>query len=882
MAGNWKDLLLRLSGRGRPREDRDIDDEVAFHLEMETRKYREQGLDEDEALRRARVSFGAVQRFKEECRDERKGSQIDMLIQDIRYALRTLSKNWGFAAAAILTLALGIGANTAIFSVIYGVMLRPLPYEHGDRLVLLEPDTATRGVIQTSIPEFYDYRDQADQFDELVEYHTMFFLLLGGDEPQRVQTGVVSDNFFDTLGVQPLHGRTFVEGEDDLDSEPVLVLTHDYWQRAFGGDPDVVGRVFEMNTKPHTVVGVLPPIPQFPNEVDVYMPTSACPFRANSERNMAGNRNAFRNLMVFGRLADGASPESASAEVSGIAREFNAEYSDTYTEEIGYTAGVVDLKSELTKDAGSVLLMLLATAGLVLLIACANVANLSLARIMRREQEVAVRAALGASRGRLIRQLMTESTVLAMIGGAVGLLFAFVGLDMLIDFAARFTPRAPQVSIDIWVLLFTLAISFVTGLVFGTFPALPGTRDPGKTMKAGSRTMGGAGLNLRRGLIVAQVALSFILLVGAGLTLRSLSALQAVEPGFRTEQVLTARVSTDFTAFNNMNELHDFLAELGRKVGEVPVVRTAALTDKPPFRGNNPNLAGFIIDGRAVEDTQTRPQLDQTVVTPTYFDVLDVPLVAGRAFNSGDDAQGAPVALINQTLASLYWDGEDPLGARVSMDDGESWITIVGVVGDTRLYGPETPVTPEFYRPFGQAGMPTWLVMRTVGDPGAATRTVKDAVHAMGRNAISDVQPLATLRADALSSPRLTASLLGTFALLALAVTVTGIAGVMAFSISQRTREMGLRLALGAQPGSILGLVVRQGMVQIVAGLVVGVVGALAFGRVLTDMLFEVGAADPTTFVAVALALITAGLVAILLPARRAVAVDPMTALRDD
>ena len=883
MAGKmWTRLVERLRGNGRAGADRDLDEEVRFHLEMQAHEYRRQGL--SDAERQARMNFGATQRFFEECRDERRGNHLDMLIQDIRYALRALSKNWGFAAAAVLTLALGIGANTAIFSIIYGVLLRPLPYQHGDRLVLLKQAAPGARIAnaQASIPELYDYREQSSSFDELVEYHTMFFILLGNDEPQRIQTGVVSDNFFDTLGVAPLLGRTFVDGEDDLDSEAVLVLSYDYWQIAHGANPDIVGQVFEINTRPHTVVGVLPPIPQFPNEVDVYMPTSACPFRATAERNMAGNRAAFRNLFVFGRLQEGATVDSADAEISSLASRFEVDFPDDYLAEMNFSAGVVDLKQELTRNARPILFMLLATAGLVLLIACANVANLSLARVMRREQEVAVRAALGASRGRLIRQLLTESTVLAMIGGAVGLVFAYVGLDMLVEFAGRYTPRAATVTIDGWVLLFTLLISFGTGLIFGTFPALPGTRDLGGAIKAGARSTVAGGLRVRRALIIAQVALSFILLVGAGLTLRSLTRLQAIDPGFDTEHVLTARVSLDFTAFNDMSEMHDYLKELVVAVGDSPLVRTAALTQKPPYRQTNPNLSDFVIEGRAVEETQTRPQLDRNVVTPEYFEALGIPLLSGRLLDSRDEPTAAPVAVINQTLAQQYWSEEDPIGARVSFDDGETWTTIVGVAGDTRLYGPETPVTAEFYRPFGQAGMPTWLMIRTVGDPASAGQSVKEAAYALGANPISDLQTMAALRADAVASPRLTASLLGIFAVLALIVTVTGIAGVMAFSITQRTREMGLRMALGAQRQGILSMVVRQGMVQVIIGLTLGIVGALAFGRVLSGLLFEIQPGDPVTFAIVLLALATAALIAIMIPARRAVAVDPAIALRQD
>ena len=883
-ARNWKNWLLRLRGEGQPSADREIDEEVAFHLAMEADKHRRQGLNARQALRRARLSFGGVESFKEACRDERTGSQLDMLMQDVRYALRTLGKNWGFAATVVLTLALGIGANSAVFSIIYGVLLRPLPYQRGDRLVLLQQSNPAAGTSSlVSIAELYDYREQSGAFAELVEYHTMFFVLLGRGEPERVETGVVSDNFFDTLGVAPLLGRTFVEGEDDLDADAVLVLSYGYWRDSFGADADIIGKVFEMNNRPHTVVGVLPPIPQFPTEVDVYMPTSACPFRANAERDMAGNHGRFRMLTVFGRLAEGATVARADAEIDAIAGRFASDFPDAYSPERGFDAGVVDLKEELTREARPVLLMLLATAGLVLLIACANVANLSLARVMRRQQEIAVRAALGASRARLMRQLLTESTVLALIGGALGLAFAYVGLDILVQFASRYTPRAAAVGLDGWVLVFTLAVSVGTGLVFGSFPALPGTRDVGGAIKEGTRATTRGGLRLRRALIVAQVALSFVLLVGAGLTLRSLTRLQAIDPGFDTEQVLTARVSMNWSAYGSMMDAHHFLEELTAAVADSPLVRAAALTQTPPYRSRAPFLLPFSIEGRPAEDTQAPPELDSTVITPQYFEVLGISVTRGRVFDSRDEPESTPVAVINETMAALYWTGEDPVGARISTDKRETWITVIGVVGDTRPYGPATPVTPVFYRPFAQAGMPTWLMIRTVGDPASAAQAVKDIAYALSdANPISDLQPLATLRADAVASPRLTASLLGVFAVLALIVTFIGITGVVAFTITQRTRELGLRMALGAQRPGILSMVVRQEMVQVAAGLVLGIAGAIAFGRLFSGLLFEVQPVDPATFVVVVAVLAAGALVAVVIPARRAVGVNPVIALRSN
>lgn len=878
-------LLRRLGGRGDRGADHELDDELQFHIEMEAKTYVAQGMDESEALRQARIKFGAIERAKEECRDERRGSHAEMLIQDVRFALRTLSKNVGFSAAAVLTLALGIGANTAIFSVINGVLLRPLPYRDGNQLVLLNQDTTTTAAANTqfSIKEVLDYREQTRSFEGIVEYHTMSFVLLGRGEPERVQTGVVSDNFFDVLGVTPYMGRTFVDGDDDLDAEAVLVLNYGYWERAFGADPDIVGKVFEMNDRPHTVVGVLPPIPQFPNEVDVYMSTSACPFRAAGEQRMEQNRRAFSNLVVFGRLKGDVSVASASAEVAGVAGRFRRDFPETYPEEIGFVANAVDLKEELVRNARPTMLMLIAAAGLVLLIACANVANLTLARVIRRERELAVRAALGAGRGRLLRQMVTESTVLSLIGGAFGLVLAYVGLDLLVGFAARFTPRAVTVDIDGWVLGFTLLVSLATGVIFGSAPALPGADNVAVTIKEGGRGSAGGKHNLRRTLIVAQVALSFVLLIGAGLMLRSLMRLQSVEPGFTTENVLTARVTMNWSSFATMQEGNQYLDALAAQLETSPFARAAALTAKPPYRSQNPRNQPFQIDGVPLEEGQVAPEFDSNSVTPGYFDVLDIPLLAGRTFDQRDEADSAPVAVINQSMASRHWADANPIGARVSTDGGESWINVIGVVGDTRLYGPEKPVTDELYRPTTQQGMATWVLVRTVGDPLSAAGQLKEIAYSIGSvNPISDLSTLATWRQDALASPRLTAMLLGLFALLALVVTVTGIAGVMAFSVSQRTREMGIRMALGARKSGVLAMVVRQGMGLVGVGLIFGIVGALAFGRVLSGLLFDTPATDPATFVVVSASLLVASLVACLVPARRATSVDPVEALRTD
>ena len=468
-------MLRKLIGQMRAlfqkdKVERDMDKELRFHLEMEIEGNVRRGMSPAEARRQALMSFGGVEKFKEECREVRGAPLVDSLMQDIRYGLRILLRNPGFTVVAVLTLGLGIGANTAIFSVIYGVLMRPLPYKDGNQLVIVQQQAPLAHVLNVpfSVKEVQDYRDQNQTLDSVVEHHSMSFTLLGGKEPQRVATGVVSANFFDVLGVKPLLGRTFVDADEQHGSDAVIVLSYQYWKQGHGGDPDIVGRTFQMNNRPHTVIGVLPPIPQYPIEQDVYMPTSHCPTRSSEQ--FIANRNA-RMMSVFGRLKAGIPVSQAQADLSTLAGNLQQQYPDSYPTNRGYAANVVSLQEELTRRAKPTFLILLGTAGLVLLIACANVANLTLARLMRREREMAIRSSLGAGRGRLIRQLLTESTLLSFAGGALGLALAAGGLQLLVRFAARFTTRSNEIKIDGLVLLFTLGISLATGLIFGLMPA---------------------------------------------------------------------------------------------------------------------------------------------------------------------------------------------------------------------------------------------------------------------------------------------------------------------------------------------------------------------------------------------------------------------------
>jgi putative ABC transport system permease protein len=868
--------------------DRELEAEVRFHIEMETRKYVDQGMPPDEARRLAFRNFGPMEKHKEEARDARGVSWLEELVQDLRYGARQLLKNPGFAAMAVLTLGLGIGANTAIFSVINGVLLKPLPYENGERLVLIQQSAplANQANFGVSIKELYEYRQQLVSFDGIVEFHQMSFDLLRRGEPDRVATGVVSPNFFDVLGIRPLLGRTFVDTDDDEGSEAVLVLGHSYWQTKFGGDRAIIGQVFEMNDRPHTVIGVLPPVPHYPNEVDVYMPTSACPFRSAAERNIEANRRAFGALQVFGLLKPDAAPESAATEVATVAQRWAQDFPQVYRPTLGFQSRTANVLTELTTGARELLLILMGTTGLVLLLACANVANLTLARMLRRDRELAMRTALGAGRWRLVRQLLTESTVLSIAGGMIGLLFAWSTIDMLTTFVGRFTARTGEIGIDPGVLGFTLLVSVVTGLLFGTLPALASRVDLVSALKsAGKGTSdGGSRRYVQSGLIVAQVAVSVVLLVGAGLLLLSFYRLQSVDAGFRAERVMSAEVFGNFTKYPDAPALRRLYVSILERLQTSPGVVSAAVTNAVPLAGLQPGQTRFQVRGRTYASQDEQPVADVRVASPQFFDTIGLNLRRGRLFTDLDHENAAPVVIINETLAIREWQGRDPIGEEVSADNGRSWATVVGVVGDMKMFGLDQQDVGQVYRPLRQAGgLAGRVLLRMNGDPSTATSVLRAAVHGVDPDLpIENVRTLDEIRDRYLATPKLTAMLLTVFAALALLVTITGITGVIATSVSQRTQEFGLRMALGASRHDVLGMVVGQGLLLVGIGLVVGVGAAVGLSRVLQSYLYQTTPTDPLTFAAVATAFVFAGILACAGPAWRATTVDPMTALRAD
>jgi len=810
-----------------------------------------------------------------------------MLGQDIRYALRMMRKNKGYTATALIVLALGIGANTAIISVISTVLLRPLPYQNDGQLMVLHQRAAKAGVdeVAFSVPEINDYRQQSNSFSSLVEYHNMRFTLFSKDSATRVQTGVVSPEFFGMFGVKPIMGRDFVAADDRPGAPAVLLLSYEYWKQHCSGDPNIVGKTFEMNDRVHTVIGVLPPVPQYPDENDVYMPTSACPFR--SSQSMIANRGGHM-MSLFGRLKPNVTPEHSRVDLRLIATRLEHDHPDVYGKDLGFIATSGLLRDELTHRARTTLLVLLAAAACVLLIACANVANLTLARMSARERELTVRSALGAGKGRLLRQLVTESFLLGLLAAGLGVLFASESLKLLVDFTGRLTSRAREIHVDGAMLLCALAIAILTSVVFGSVSAFYSRDEIASGLRDGaSHATSGPRRNHARGvLVVCQIAFSFVLLIGAGLMLRSFSKLQQVDAGFvSNDRVLAATIDLNWSKYHEDAQRRDFMNRLLSKIQSQPGVLSAAISSSYPLDPDN--AAGsmfnrrFVVEGHPLREGEIPPITAIRSTTPDYFKTLGIRLVSGRTFAESDNEKAPEVALINQTLARHYWGGQDPVGKRISFNKGEKWTKVIGVVGDVKEYGPERPAGDEMYLAAAQNPSPGSVLIRTNREAMSLASQVRRAVAEVDpQTAIPVLETLAQARHDATQSSRVMTDLLGIFAALALVIAVAGIGGMLALAVNQRWNEIGIRVALGAKPGDVMGMVLKQGMALVLAGLLLGLLTSMALTGMMKTLLFEVQPTDPVTFVGVSLVLALAALIACYLPARKALKVDPLMALR--
>jgi putative ABC transport system permease protein len=870
------------------RVEDDIQRELEFHIAMEAAERERRGLSPSEARRTTLRDFGPVRATRESVRDARGLTLWDTLAQDVRFAVRTLRRWPGYTAGTLVTLALGIGINTAIFSVVNDVLLRPLPYRDDDRLVRIVQSVTRPTAIEAgvSVAELADYRARVRSLDDVVEYHEMGFVLLDDGEPDRVDTGVVSTNYFETFGVRPLVGRGFTDLDDDAGAEPVLLLSHDYWQRKFSGSTRVVGQRVQMNDRAHRIIGVLPAIPQYPDQNDVYMPTSACPFRAIGETESAKTRRAFGLLSVFARLKPGTTLEEASGEVSAVAAGFAGDHATVYQPDLTqFKASLTGLNDEIVKDARGILLALLATTVLVLLIACANVANLTLSRLARREREVALRFALGAGRGRLVRQLLTESLLVAAAGGALGLLVAWGALDLLVPFAGRYTSRVIEPSLDGTVLAFTAGVSLATGLLFGILPALGARPSLAASLKdaGGQVGEGRKPRRLRSALVVGQVAVCFALLVSAGLFIDTLRRLTAVDLGFRADRVLTAEVFSNWSNPHAPADLRRLYGTILDRLRSTRGVVSAAVTNGVPLADILPGNQPIEIDGVTPPDLALLPLADQRVASEGYFETLGLEALRGRVIEARDDERAAPVAVINESMARL-WGDADPVGRTFTPHDSRVTFTVIGVVADFRQFSMDRAAGAQFYIPFKQSpGIGARVLVRTEGDPLDYVSALKAAVHAADPEVpVESIDTLEALRAWRLESPGLNAALLASFAGLALLITLAGLTAVLGSYVSQRTREFGVRMALGATPVSLVVTVLRQGMALVAVGLIGGVVAAVLFGQGIRAFLYETTPTDPVVFAVMGGVFVLASLAACLGPARRATAIDPLRILKTD
>lgn len=804
------------------------------------------------------------------------------MLQEITHAFRSLRRSPGFSALAIATIALGVAASTAIFSMVEGVLLRRLPYTNGERLIHLRQASAQAPDVRFSIAEIRDIRSQTRELDAVVEYHSMSFQLYGLGDPQRLQTGVVSDNFFQVLGVQPVLGRLFRVGEESPDAPPVVLLSYSYWVNTLSSDKSVIGAQFTMNDRIHTVVGVLPPLPSYPGNNDIWVPAGACPFR--SAPAAMASRTA-RLPSVFARLKPGSTLERASAELQTISQRLHTEYSEAYPVDRGLHWTRVTVHDELTSDSKPLLLVLFTTAVFLMIVAAANFAGITVARQLRRARELAMREALGAGRLRLFRQLAIESVMLTTVGGVFGTLLAASGLGVLRSFATRVTPRAGEIRIDATVLAFAILTCVMVGLIAAAAPFLRSASTASvidRLRQGNSGAMSGrADVRVRRAFVFAQVAIAFVLLVGAGLVGRSLTHLERVDAGFDGHNVMSARVSLNFSKYNTRQKALAFVQQLLARLDATPGLSASAVGSDFPLNNAVSSANAFIIAGVETKPGDA-PRGDFTSVSPRYFDVVGIPIKRGRTFlpTEGDTAS-APV-IISQRLAVTYWKNRDPIGTRISVDSGRTWNFVVGVAGDVHQHGLNQDIVDEVYYPASVFPPGDVRILTRFQGPSAPiAASLRQIVHEIDRQqAIVELRTLDQVRGNRLSEPRLTTTLLMTFATVALILAASGLAGVIGFSVSQRIPEIAIRMALGAERGNIVRLVSYDGLSIVAFGILAGAAASIALGRFVRSLLFGVEPTDAATFAAVVLVLVATVIVACFGPARRALTADPADAMR--
>jgi len=804
---------------------------------------------------------------------------MDTLLNNIRYAYRMLVKSPGFTVMIVFVLALGIGANTAIFSVVNAVLLRPLPYAEPDRLVILWEKGATQDT-SVSYPNFLDWREQNHAFEQVAAFRRDSFNLVGTGEPERLAGRMVSANFFSTLGAKFLKGRDFPSEEDHVGGNKLVILGHGFWQRRFGGDESIIGKQIALNNQSYTVIGITPADFRFGSDTDIYV------LIGQGEEKFYQSRGSHPGIYVLGRLKPGVNLEQGRADMDAIMARLGQQYPQTNTDRRIHIESLYD---NTVQDVRSTLFILLGAVGFVLLIACANVANLLLARSAVRQKEIAIRTALGASRWRIVQQLLIESVLLSLVGGGVGLLLALWGTDALKSIVPGEIPRLSEAAIDIRVLLFTMLVSVLTGILFGLVPALHASRvDLNESLKEGERGSTGSRHRMRGALVIGEVAIALVLLIGAGLMVKSLWRLRTVGTGFDAHNLLTMRLSYAAKP-NDAQNVRLFFEQLEERIKGLPGVESVAFSNGLPFQGASED--SFWVEGRPKIKPTDEMMGVLYIVTPDYFRTLGINLKKGRYFTEQDRAGSPFVVVIDESLAQKYFPNEDPIGKRLENGPDTPPFEIVGVVEHVKHYGldGEAPVDPQFYYSFKQVPeqfLPRVvsrmsLSIRTNGDPLTLVGAVRQQVLAIDKNQpVYDARTMEQVISESIASRRFAMLLLTIFAAVALLLSMVGIYGVMSYSVTQRTHEIGVRMALGAGVRDILKLIVGQGMLLVLIGVGIGLVAAFAITRVLSSLLFGVSSTDPVTFAGVAMLLTAVALLACLVPARRAMRVDPMVALR--
>jgi predicted permease len=863
---------LRASLR-RGKVEREMDAEMRFHLEMETAENIRRGMNEEEARRVALRSFGGVEQVKEAYRDLSRFRLIDELWQDVRFSARLLLKQPVFLAVAVLTLALGIGANTAIFTVVNGVLIRSLPYREPSQLVLID-GPGVKWEDPHSEDCAWGWRDHVKSFDQVAVFgaHEGGTNLTGAGEAERIEALDVSSNFFQTLGVSAVAGRLFGPEQEQPENQTVAVISSRLWQRRFEDAPDAIGKTIRLNGKNFTIIGVAPPELQYPTKVDIWVPLSF----VKTPDNMVFNSHS-AETRVFGRLKSGVTLAEAQAEMKAHSERAK----------LDWTIGVTPIFDELVGEVRQTLTLLMAAVGFVLLIACANVANLFLARSATRKKELAVRAALGAGRGRLIRQCLTESLLIGVMGGLAGLMLAVWLHRLLLAFSPPEIPRIDEITLDYRVLAFNAALALLTGVIVGLLPAIQGSKvDLIESLKDDVQKIGAgaSALSLKSALIAGEIALSLVLLIGAGLLLRSLTKVLSVDAGFERENVLSVSLSLPIPQYyKEPAKVPEFYRRLIEQISSIPGVKAAGATNKIPLSREDLFGAQFEVEGRPGPPRFPESYAPILWISPDYFKAMGIPLLQGRTFTEADRQQSPPVLIINETMARGVFPDGNALGKRITTGYPPVPREIVGVVGAVRTFGLEEKPRREIFFPYLQGGWPTTLAVRTVGDPMAIASSVREAIRRLDENLPPyDIKTLEQRVSDSVAPRRFLVSLMSLFALLALALAATGIYGVLSYLVAQRTREIGIRIALGATAGAVLGLILKRGAILILIGTAAGLAGAIALTRLIKTLLFGVSATDPATFALIALLMVVVALIASYIPARRATKVDPMVALRHD